>query len=397
MNGIVPSISPAERVLHPPTIIPQMEPWLGDEERDAVTAYMAGGGWITEFRKTAEFEEVVARFCGVRHGIAVPNGTVSLTLAALALGIGPGDEVLVPNFTMIATANAVRMAGAKPVLVDVEPDTLCMDLERAAAALTPATKAVFFVNINGRQPRAGIEPLVRFCSERGLALVEDAAQALGSYFDDGSHMGSKGRIASISFSSQKIVTTGQGGMLLTDHDDLAEKLRRLKDFGRSGGGADIHDTLGYNFKFTDLQACIGLAQMAKLPDRIVRKRRLWKSYRERLQDIPQVRLFERGHGGSTPWFIDIRAERRDELRTHLAAAGIGTRLMYPPIHAQRAYRLEGEFPVSTAIGAEGLWLPSATQLEDWQIDRVCDAIRAFYASDSRSGGQRALSSAVPVH
>ena len=159
--------------------IPQMEPWIGEEERAAVDAYMATAGWITEFRNTEKFESLVAQFCGARHAIAVNNGTISLTLAALAFGIGPGDEVIVPNFTMIATPNSVKMIGATPVFVDVEPETLCVDEEKAAQAITPRTKAMFFVDINGRYPVAGIDALMNLCRERGIAFVEDAAQALG--------------------------------------------------------------------------------------------------------------------------------------------------------------------------------------------------------------------------
>lgn len=359
--------------------IPQMEPWIGEEERQAVDAYMATNGWITEFRNTEKFESLVAQSCGARHAIAVNNGTISLTLAALALGIGQGDEVIVPNFTMIATPNSVKMIGATPVFVDVEPETLCLDVEKTAQAITPRTKAVFYVDINGRHPKAGIEPLMALCRERGIAFVEDAAQALGSFFPDGMHMGTKGVIGSLSFSSQKIITTGQGGMLLTNDDQVAWRLRRLKDFGRTQGGTDTHDSIGYNFKFTEVQACIGIAQMAKLPQRVTRKKAIHQRYRQGLEGIPEVRLFQMDLAHTVPWFIDIRAERRDALRDHLKEAGIGTRFMYPPINSQKCYHVSGHFPVSSDIGDHGLWLPSATQLTDEQVDRICEAILRFYS------------------
>lgn len=360
------------------SFIPQMEPWIGEEERAAVDAYMSSPGWITEFKNTEQFEAEVARFCGSRHAIAVNNGTISLTLAALALGLGPGDEVIVPNFTMIATPNSVKMIGATPVFVDVEPETLCLDVSKASQAITPRTKAIYFVDINGRYPTAGIDSLINLCRERGIALVEDAAQALGSFFPDGVHMGTKGIIGSLSFSSPKIITTGQGGMLLTNSDEMAGRLRRLKDFGRARGGNDIHDSIGFNFKFTEPQACIGLAQMAKLPGRILRKKDIWRRYSDGLAGIPQVRLFDIDLDNCVPWFIDIRAEDRDGLQANLKSQGIGTRVMYPPLNTQMCYKMQGNFPVSAEIGTHGLWLPSAAQLTDAQIDYVCQSVRAYY-------------------
>ncbi len=360
--------------------IPQMEPSIGDEERKAVADYMAAPGWLTEFRNTALFEKAVAQYCNCEHAIAVNSGTVALTLAALALDLDHGDEVIVPNFTMIATANAVKLSGAVPVFVDVEPDTLCMDLAKARAAITPKTKAIFLVAINGRYPAAGIEAFVDLCREHKIALVEDAAQALGSRYPDGFHMGTKASIGCLSFSAPKIITTGQGGMLLTNDSRIADKLRRLKDFGRSGGGNDIHASIGYNFKFTELQACIGLAQLEKLSARVLRKKAIWQRYQSALAGIAGITLFDMDIVNCVPWFIDVLAEQRDELQEHLRQQGIGTRVMYPPLNAQECYRVAGSFPVSEEVGRRGLWLPSASQLSDAQADRVCEAIAGFYRS-----------------
>ncbi|RMD48637.1 MAG: aminotransferase class I/II-fold pyridoxal phosphate-dependent enzyme, partial [Alphaproteobacteria bacterium] len=244
--------------------IMQMRPLFGEEEKRALAEYMEEDGFLTEFRRTRAFEEAIAAFTGARHCIVVNNGTVSLTLAAIACGVGHGDEVIVPNFTMIATPNSVKLIGAEPVFVDVEPGTLCMDIEAARAAITPRTRAIILVNANGREPDAGIDAFVALAEEHGLALIEDSAQALGSRYRDGTHMGLKGRVGSFSFSMPKIITTGQGGALITDDDELAARLRRLKDFGRASGGNDIHDEIGWNFKFTELQAVVGLEQMKKL-------------------------------------------------------------------------------------------------------------------------------------
>jgi perosamine synthetase len=357
--------------------IPQMRPLFGAEERAELLSYLDEDGFITEFRRTEEFEKQIAAFTGARHAIVVNNGTISLTLAALAVGIKPGDDVIVPNYTMIATPNSVKMIGANPVFVDVEPATLILDADAVRRSLTPKTRAIMLVSANGRAPTCGIAAFEALSRQTGIPLIEDAAQSLGSRYADGRHIGRAGAIGSFSFSAPKIISTGQGGALITDDDSLADRLRRLKDFGRSGGGNDIHDSIGYNFKFTELQACIGLAQMRQLPDRLIRKKAIWARYRERLT-TPAVRLFDHDLALCAPWFIDCRAERRDELAAHLKTRGIGTRTMYPPINRQKAYDLPGNFPVAEEIGRCGLWLPSMIQLTDGQIDRICAEINAFY-------------------
>jgi perosamine synthetase len=308
----------------------------------------------------------------------VNNGTISLTLAALALGIGPGDDVIVPNYTMIATPNSIKMIGANPLFVDVEPETLVLDIALARRAITPRTKAIMLVSANGRSPKCGIGAFEALSRETGIPLIEDAAQSLGSLYADGRHIGRGGAIGSFSFSAPKIISTGQGGALITDDDELATKLRRLKDFGRASGGNDVHDSIGYNFKFTELQACVGVAQMRKLPERIARKKAIWRRYQQGLAGSRGLHLFDHDLALCTPWFIDSCAERREDLIAHLKANGIGTRTMYPPIHTQKAYQIPGSHPVSENIGKMGLWLPSMIQLTDAQIDHVTQSIRAFY-------------------
>ena len=362
----------------PPEFIPQMRPLFGAQEKAELMAYLDEDGFFTEFKRTEAFEHALASFTGARHCIVVNNGTVSLTLAAIALGVGPGDEVIVPNYTMIASPNSVKMLGANPVFVDVEPATLALNIELARAAITARTKAIMLVSANGRAPGVGIAAWQALSAETGIPLLEDAAQSLGSFYADGRHIGRAGAIGSFSFSAPKIISTGQGGALITDDDALADKLRRLKDFGRASGGTDLHDSIGYNFKFTELQACVGLAQMRQLPARVMRKKEIWRRYQEGLAGLPGITLFAHDLQLCTPWFIDCRAEARDALAAHLKAQGIGSRCMYPPIHQQKAYGLPGSHPVSEAVGREGLWLPSMIQLTDAQIARICSEIAGFY-------------------
>jgi perosamine synthetase len=358
-------------------MIPQMQPWFGEEEKLAVCSYMDECGFITEYKLTAEFEALIAQFTNAKHAIVVNNGTVSLTLAALALGIGPGDEVIVPNYTMIATPNSVKILGATPVFVDVEANSLCLDLELVKAAITSKTKAIMLVSANGRYPSDGIENFVALSNATGIPIIEDAAQSLGSYFPDGRHIGTVGKIGSFSFSAPKIISTGQGGALITNDDGIAEKLRKLKDFGRSSGGNDVHDSIGYNFKFTELQAAIGIAQIRKLTSRVLRKREIWKKYNSGISS-PEVSLIFNDINYTAPWFIELRAvNARDQLIGYLKDRGIGTRKMYPPINAQKAYAETGNFPVSESIGNTGLWIPSYTQIGDEEIEYICDQINKF--------------------
>lgn len=359
--------------------IPQMEPWFGDEETNAVTEYMRSGGYITEFRVTKEFESAIASYTGAKHCIMVNNGTISLTLALLACEIRAGDEVIVPNYTMVATPNSGVMFGAIPVFVDVEPETLCLDIELVRKAITPKTKAIMLVSANGRGPKVGIGAFKALAKEHGLALIEDSAQSLGSFYEPGLHVGTAGDVGSFSFSMPKIISTGQGGCLVTNDDEIAGRLRKLKDFGRTGGGNDVHGVIGFNFKFTDVQAAIGVEQMKKLPWRVERKKAIWQAYRDGLAANKQVKLFDHDLSLTSPWFIDSLCEDREGLMQTLKAAGVGSRIMYPPIHQQEAYKVAGSHPVSENIGKCGLWLPSASQLTDSQISDVCAVINSHYA------------------
>lgn len=355
-----------------------MEPWFGSEEKEALNQYMEEGGWLTEFKRTSEFEHRIAEYTGTKHCVVVNNGTISLTLMALAAGIKAGDEVIVPNYTMIATPNSIKMFGAIPIFVDVERETLCMDIDSAKKAVTPKTRAIFFVNANGRYPKAGIKAFQTLCNDKGLILLEDAAQSLGSFYPDGKHQGSVGLSGSFSFSAPKVISTGQGGAIVTNDNDMALRLRKLKDFGRSGGGNDIHDSVGFNFKFTELQAVIGNEQMKKLPWRVARKKEIMNLYRRNLAGLNEVKFFEQDLSCTTPWFIDILAENRNGLSEYLKENGIGSRPMYPPINKQQAYNLKGNYPVSDLVGVNGLWLPSSSQLTDSDIVRITSAIRQFY-------------------
>ncbi len=355
-----------------------MAPVFGAEEKEAVASYMDEGGYITEYKRTELFEEQIAAYTKSKHCIVVNNGTVSLTLAALALGLNHGDEVIVPNYTMIGTPNSVKLIGCTPVFVDVEDQTLCIDIELIKKSITKKTKAVMMVSPNGRYPSYEVGLLKSYLDELGVALIEDAAQSLGSKYPDGSHIGTKGAIGSFSFSAPKIISTGQGGALITNDDHLAYRLRRLKDFGRAQGGIDIHESVGFNFKFTELQACVGIEQLKKLDTRVARKKEIWLRYKKNLERVSQIKLFEHNLTFTTPSFIDSIVEERESLINYLLQFNIGTRKMYPPINRQKAYSIDGDHSVSERIGEHGLWLPSSVRLSNDEIDYICSIIKNFY-------------------
>jgi perosamine synthetase len=354
-----------------------MEPWIGAEEKQAVMNYLEGGGWLTEFRKTREFEQMIGFYLGSKYTSVVNNGTTSLIVALMALGIGPGDEVIVPDFTMIASSNAIVLVGAKPILVDVNPKNLCLDIGRTEEAITEKTKAIMYVSINGRSH--DMNRVLALARKHNLSLVEDAAQSLGSTSNE-KHLGTFGDIGSISFSAPKIITTGQGGAVFTDNPDLFAKISLIRDFGRPKSGVDCHEVIGFNAKFTDLQAVIGIEQMKKLDWRVQRKKEIYKTYRDLLENIEKLSFIETNLKETSPWFIDVLVrDKRSELISYLDGKGVGSRVFYPAIHTQPPYLwATGDFDNSNLASKQGLWLPSSSFLKDEDIQYVCNNITQFF-------------------
>ena len=358
-------------------------PEFGPEEAEACGEYMRSGGFVTEYKKTRELEEMIERFTGARHCVMVSNGTVSLVVALLAVGVGPGDRVLVPDLTMVATINAVKMCGAVPVVCDVDGRTLTLaasSVERAIGSV----RCVIHVSLNGRA--GDVARIARICRERGVPLLEDAAQSLGS-FSSGQHLGTFGDVGSFSFSSPKIITTGQGGALVTDSDELAAAIRSVKDFGRppvGGGGTHDFERFGINAKFTDLQAVVGIEQMRRLQGRIESKRRIWRRYKHNLGGAPGVRLLEDDEEGRTPWVMDVYCRDPVSLAAFLRSRNVHTRKQYPALRSlpscAEAETLDGgEVAAEHSVG--GLWLPCGHQLTDHEVDSVCAAVREWLARE----------------
>ena len=357
--------------------IQQMEPSFDSNEIRAFNEYMLSGGLGKEAEKTREFEELIKAYTGAKHCRVVANGTVSLSAALVAVDVGVGDEVICPDYTMAATPNSVEMIGAKAVFCDIDRSTLCMDFEKMKQAVTPRTKAIMLVSINGRHPKE-MQRFTDFCKERDIHLIEDAAQSLGSFCGD-KHLGCIGEIGSYSFSAPKIITTGQGGALVTNSDELAERINQICDFGRIKAGEDRYYTMGWNFKFTDFLAVIGIQQMKKLPYRVERKREMGRLYAELLTGVSGVELVETDFNETTPWLFDILCERRTDLKKYLHEKNIGTRVFYPALHKEAVYGYTDQsYPVAEDVADRGLWLPSSMALTDEMIKYVCRQIRNFY-------------------
>ena len=355
------------------------QPETGADERDRVLAVLASN-YLNDGDVTTEFERRMAAALGARFAVATTSGTAALFLSIAAHGIGQGDEVIVPDVTFIATANAVTLAGAAPVLVDVDPERLTIDPVAFAAAITPRTRAVIPVHVSGRA--AAIERVSDIAAAHGIVVIEDAAEALRSRHGE-RWLGTFGQAGCFSFSPNKTITTGQGGLVITGDEGLMVRLRELKDQGRpvrGTGGNDIHASIGFNFKLTNLQAAVGLAQLERLDARVRRLADVYRAYREALAGIHEVSVlpFDVDHG-ETPQWIDVLVDDRDRLVGFLQHAAIQCRPFWYPIHSQRPYQAAPDrYPVASQLMPKALWLPSALSMTDDDVSVVADRIREFY-------------------
>ena len=360
--------------------IPWWEPRVGPEEYELIKQVL-DSNYINDGTVTRQFERLLAERTGAKHAVAVTSGTAALYLALLAVGVGPGHEVVVPDLTFIATANAARATGATVVLADIDPRTLCLDPDAFERAISGRTRAVIPVHVSGRG--AAMADILRIAQTHGIAVIEDAAEAFVSR-RGGKALGTFGIAGCLSFSPNKSITTGQGGAVLTDDDAVHTRLRELKDQGRATtgtGGDDAHPAFGLNFKLTNLQSAVGVAQLARLDERLDRQRRIYGAYAGALAGVPGVTLpgFDLS-GGETPLWTDVVVERRDDLDRSLREREMDCRRFWHPIHTQLPYQASDDaFPNATRIGPKALWLPSAFTLDDADVAAVSGAIRSFYS------------------
>uniref|UniRef100_A0A6C0EPT8 Uncharacterized protein n=1 Tax=viral metagenome TaxID=1070528 RepID=A0A6C0EPT8_9ZZZZ len=355
----------------------QTRPNFDINEANACYEYMkTGENFVTEFKQTMQLEKMISEFTGSKYCSMTTSGTTALMLAFYSLNIGKDDDVIVPNYTMIASINSIKAVGANPIIIDVDPETGTITKEIIEAHITQKTKAILHVSLNNRTKN--LTDIVDYCKQQNIFLVEDAAQSLGCFLNS-KHIGTYGDIGCFSLSTPKIISTGQGGFLLTNNPEFYNKMNMIKNFGRKEGGSEIYEVFGLNLKFTDIQAVIGIEQMKKLPYRIKRMREMFDLYYSELSEITNCcKMIPPLNDEWIPWFIDIYVDDRDDLALFLNKHNIQTRITYPEINKTEMYLNNEELMNSKYISKNGLFLPSHTLLKDSEIKYICEIIKLYY-------------------
>lgn len=353
-------------------LVPVSEPVLeGNEQKYLMDALLST--WISSAGKyITDLEQLFSHYCGTSYGVAVSNGTVALHLALAALGIGPGDEVIVPDFTFAATINAVLYTGATPVIVDIEPDSWCISPEEIEKAITPKTKVIIPVHIYG-QP-CNMDRICQIAQKYGLKVVEDCAEAHGAEFN-GEKVGSFGDIGCFSFYGNKIVTTGEGGICVTDNKELEDKMRVLRDHGMRKTRRFYHDAVGYNYRMTNLQAAIGVAQIERIEEMLAWRSRLEDIYQEKLASVGTIELQKRNlpNRNKVTWMVSVLAARqyRDKCIDQLKGSGFETRPFFYPLSDMDVYKkYVFSSKISREVAAKGINLPTVKWMTAQDVDQI---------------------------
>jgi perosamine synthetase len=369
-------------------LIPVNEPVLDGNERKYLNECIDTGWISSEGPFIREFETRFAERVGRRHGVAVCNGSAALDAAVAALDIGPGDEVILPTFTIISCAAAVSRLGATPVVVDCDPKTWNMDVAAIEGRITERTRAIMPVHIYGLP--VDMDPLLDIAAKHELHVIEDAAEMIGQTYRD-KPCGSFGVVSTFSFYPNKHVTTGEGGMIVTDDDELAERCRGLRNLAMKAPRRFVHDEIGWNFRMTNMQAAIGVAQLERLDEFVPRKRHIFDRYTDLFSDISSLQLPVRctDYATNINWvyglvIADDVAFDAEEAMKRLAERKVATRPFFWPMHEQPVYRRAGLFeneryPNAERIARRGFYLPSGLALTDTQIDRVSEAVHEVFA------------------
>jgi len=366
--------------------IPVNEPLLIGNEKKYLNECIDTGWISSEGPFVKRFEDEFAARMGRKHGIAVTNGTAAIDAAVEALGIGEGDEVILPTFTIISCINQIIRSGATPVLVDSDPVTWNMDITQIEAKITPRTKAIMAVHIYGLP--VDMDPILDLCERYELKLIEDAAEMIGQSYK-GKPCGSFGDISTFSFYPNKHITTGEGGMVLTDDEKLAEKCRSMRNLCFQREQRFVHAKLGWNYRMTNLQAALGLAQLEQLDNFIQKKRSMGKNYTNLLKDVSgiQLPLEKTDYAENIYWVYgivlkdDVHFDAKEAMQK-LGKQGIGTRPFFYPMHEQPVFKkmglFEGEFyPVAENIARRGFYIPSGLALDTEQQKRVANSMSKF--------------------
>ena len=358
---------------------PVYQPSFSGEERRLVLDCIDSTWISSKGRYIGEFEQRFASYLGARHALSVSNGTVALHVALMALGIGPGDEVLVPTLTYIASANAVRYVGADVVFVDSEPGYWQIDPEDAERRITARTRAIMPVHLYGHA--CDMARIRALADKYGLLVIEDCAEAIGTEYE-GRRVGTFGDISTFSFFGNKTITTGEGGMVVTGNDQFADLVNRLKGQGLAQDREYWHDLVGYNYRMTNICAAIGCAQIGRIDEIVERKQQIAGWYRDSLAGLPVEIHAVRPGTFHSYWMVSIltsESRDRDPLRAHLKAGGIETRPVFNPIHQMPMYAApERHFPVAENLASRGINLPSYPDLSRADVEAIGASIRAYF-------------------
>jgi perosamine synthetase len=373
-------------------MIPVNDPCIGERDSKYVLECLRTG-WVSSAGKfITEFEEKWAAYCGRRYGIAVSNGTAALQIAVATLGLKPDDEVIMPSFTIISCALAVIYNGGRPVLVDSDPKTWCMNVEHIEQKITRRTRAIMPVHIYGHA--VDMDHVLDLANRYGLTIIEDAAEAHGAEYltqraenkSAWRRCGGLGTMSCFSFYANKLVTTGEGGMVLTDDQQLFAQVRSLRNLCFQPDRRFYHEELGFNFRLTNLQAALGVAQLERMDDIVARKRRMGQEYTRRLKGIRGLQLpVEEPWARSVYWMYGIVISEETGMNASRFAQemrdrGVETRPFFLGMHEQPVFRERGLFlneryPVAERLARQGVYLPSGLALTDQQLAQVCDAVR----------------------
>jgi perosamine synthetase len=353
----------------------QHRPFFGIEEANACHQYMLEDNFITEHKKTLELENMVSTYLNCKHCIMTTSGTSAILLALMSLDLKEDDEIIVPNYTMIATINAVKLLKLKPIIIDVDTNTFTINIHDIMNAVTTRTRGVIHVSLNNRYK--DINSIVDFCNKNNLYLIEDAAQSLGCCIN-GKNLGTFGKIGCFSLSTPKIISTGQGGFCVTDDDEIAKKINMIKNFGRKESGIDDFEIFGINLKFTDIQAVIGIEQMKKIDYRVKRMREIYNLYYENLKHLNIIKPVLSSEW--IPWFVDIYVENRNNIIDFLKKHNILTRPVYSEINKTNVYYSNIRLKNSEYVCNHGLFLPSFITITNDEINYICSIIKLYVIS-----------------
>jgi perosamine synthetase len=368
-------------------MIPVNEPVIGRDEIQNVLECLETGWISSEGRFIGEFERRWSAYCGMKYGIAVSNGTVALELSVAALGLQPGDEIIMPSFTIISCAQAVVVNGGKPVLVDCDPRTWCMDVSQVEGKITPRTRAIMPVHIYGHP--VDMDVISDLARKYSLAVIEDAAEVHGAEYK-GYKCGGFGDLNCFSFYANKIVTTGEGGMILTNDAAMAEKLRSLRNLCFKPNRRFYHTELGHNYRLTNIQAAIGVAQVEHIEEVVAKKRWMGQVYTERLTDVQVLQVpVEEPWAKNVYWMYGVVLDDSTgmdavKFADQLSKKGVMTRPFFLGMHEQPVFREMGLFngehyPITESISRQGLYLPSGLAITEDQIDYVVQSVKEVLA------------------